>query len=386
MKIIKNPDSFKSFEQFKTFKRPSSERIYVLKSKNNFEINAVVSLNRGEQLAQKFLKIFKVDYLQKKLKDRSIKVISNFKASEFQREKLPTHLLSSFIINRVNLKAGASRTLKYFFTEEQLLSVITKFKNKMDKEVFDLLHLEWPTPFIPFGYLNPGPERDPEKVIFLLKYALLSHDEFNSLKLTQITENNKSTIRFINDRINLKKADVFQGNLPENPSDLTLAQLSSLNEKQLSEYLKNKDLSHLSSGQLQVLFDQERKNSVASLSMQQVNSILGKKWNNLKWLLSDEHFKQLDVSKLSSSQISNLLLFGGLNERFVYTVPEEGKRRFSLLSVDQAQSIFDNLNSFYHIYVMPHLSNEHLKNLDLSKFDQYFAFLTEEQIDLLTKK
>ena len=157
------------------------------------------------------------------------------------------------------------------------------------------------------------------------------------------------------------------------PADQVNAILDKLNGYRMyllsDEHLKQLDVSKLTEYHLQLLFNaknglNEDKKRFAFLPADQVNAILDKLNGYQMYLLSDEHLKQLNVSKLTEIHLQPLFnAKNGLNE---------DKRRFALLPADQVNAILHKLNG-YQMYL---LSDEHLEKLDLSK-------LTEKHLQLM---
>jgi hypothetical protein len=128
-------------------------------------------------------------------------------------------------------------------------------------------------------------------------------------------------------------------------------QLKQLGATRINEELLNKLFSPNT-----LTFD-EHKKRFAVLTPQLVQAVFEKLHKHQMSLISDEQLKQLDFSKFSETSSNTLFA--------LHVLPfMEQKRRFALLSKQQLQAVFDNLNEEQ----MALISDEQLKLLDPTKF------------------
>jgi hypothetical protein len=130
----------------------------------------------------------------------------------------------------------------------------------------------------------------------------------------------------------------------------------------LSEkHLRKVNFAALNEARIKLLFSskegfEEDKRRFALLPVDQVKGILGKLDASQIPLLSDDHLRQADLSKVPPAHLK--ALFSTKKENL-----EESKRRFALLSSDQMNHIFDHLDEA-QVYL---LTDEHLRHVNLSK-------------------
>ncbi len=219
-----------------------------------------------------------------------------------------------------------------------------------------------------------------------LKYAFLSNKEFEKVTLGQLKDASADQIQFIFDRLKLIEKETYEDfDQLESVLELKITHFYSLKSEKINEFISEipasiffflsdtqisgLNFSQVSFEQLQNLFCnrnslEEDLRRFACLPTDQVNAILAKLNNYQMYLLSDEHLKHLDVSKLTENHLQ--LLFSNRNS------PRDDLRRFACLPTDQVNAILAKLNN-YQMYL---LSDEHLKHLDVSK-------LTENHLQLL---
>ncbi len=208
----------------------------------------------------------------------------------------------------------------------------------------------------------------------VVKYALLSDDEFTSIKLEDIRGASYQTIKFIRKRVeHFRSEELSLDPLKEDTGEITIVELCNASGSVIGGHLKTipsealqlltkeqlpqLDLSGLTTEkEFYALFgyigDEESKKRFACLSGPQVQSILPNLGSYLK-LISKEQLPQLDLSDLRTEK-EFYALFG-------YRGDEESKKRFACLSGPQVQSLLPSLGDYLEL-----VSKQQLPQLDLS--------------------
>lgn len=264
--------------------------------------------------------------------------------------------------------------------EDEFNFIFNVVKNRISPELFALIglethHLAWDGGG---GYSRSieknrwqtstysGPNY--ESVFPRLQYALLDNDEFNNLTLNQL----QSEFSFIYQRLALKKNETQKvADLPQDVLDVPLHQLTSISNEQLIKYLNEAD--HSKKDKYAFLLDRlGSQGFFATFSQAQIVDLLTvidrlRQFQVIEFL-TDEHYKHLDVSKLSKNLVHELFKIEEDNDvsplhdnGLGYIVEPETARRFALLSPDQVNKIFDKLEDDRQL---EYLSPEQLKHLN----------------------